>query len=60
MRYICYKEKGVVTVNDETGGSCLWGSIPIRAGEIHSFENNSNEPFEMIIYGIALERENSM
>jgi mannose-6-phosphate isomerase-like protein (cupin superfamily) len=54
--YLVIKGKGVVTVNDETAEVAYGDAIPIRAGEIHSFENNSNEPFEMIIYGIALEK----
>ena len=54
--YLVIKGKGVVQVNDETAEVAYGDAIPIRAGEIHSLENNSNEPFEMIIYGIALEK----
>lgn len=54
--YLVIKGKGIVTVNDETAEVAYGDAIPVRAGEIHSFENNSNEPFEMIIYGIALEK----
>ncbi len=50
------KGKGKMTVNDETAELINGDAVPIRAGEIHSLENTSNEPFEFIIYGVALEK----
>jgi len=54
--YLVIKGKGIVRVNDESADVAYGDAIPVRAGEIHSLENSSDEPFEMIIYGIALEK----
>ena len=54
--YLVTKGKGRILVNHEMA-DIVWGdAIPIYAGEIHSIENNSNEPLELMIYGVAFEK----
>lgn len=54
--YFVIKGSGTIHVNDESADISYGDAVPVRAGEIHSLENNSTEPFELIIYGIALEK----
>ncbi|MBN2864333.1 MAG: cupin domain-containing protein [Bacteroidales bacterium] len=54
--YLVIKGRGVVNVNDETAEIVKGDAVPIRAGEIHSFEPSPGESLEMIIYGVALEK----
>ena len=54
--YLVIKGKGIVKVNDEQADIIYGDAIPVRAKEIHSFENNSDEPLEFVIYGVALEK----
>jgi mannose-6-phosphate isomerase-like protein (cupin superfamily) len=54
--YLVIKGKGTVHVNDENASVVYGDAIPVKAKEIHSIENNSNEPLEFIIYGVALEK----
>ena len=54
--YFVMKGKGKVHVNDEFADIAYGDAVPVRAGEIHSFESSATEPLEMIIYGIALEK----
>ncbi len=54
--YLVIKGKGKIAVNDEMAELINGDAVPIRAGEIHSLENISTEPFEFIIYGVALEK----
>ncbi len=54
--YLVTKGKGKILVNHEMA-DIVWGdAIPIYTGEIHSIENNSNEPLELMIYGVAHEK----
>jgi hypothetical protein len=50
------KGKGKVHVNDEVADIVYGDAIPVIAGEIHSFESSADEPLEMVVYGIALEK----
>ena len=54
--YLVIKGKGTVRVNDETAQIVNGDAVPVRAGEIHSFEPDKGEALEMIIYGVALEK----
>ena len=54
--YLVIKGKGTVYVNDESAPIAYGDAIPVRAKEIHAIENNSNEPLEFVIYGVALEK----
>jgi mannose-6-phosphate isomerase-like protein (cupin superfamily) len=54
--YLVIKGKGIVKVNDEQADIIYGDAIPVRAKEIHSLENNSDEPLELIVYGVALEK----
>ena len=54
--YLVIKGKGKVRVNDENADIAYGDAIPVKAGEIHSFESSDTEPLEMVIYGIALEK----
>jgi mannose-6-phosphate isomerase-like protein (cupin superfamily) len=54
--YLVIKGKGTVLVNDENAQIVYGDAIPVRAKEIHSIENNSTEPLELIVYGVALEK----
>jgi mannose-6-phosphate isomerase-like protein (cupin superfamily) len=54
--YMVIKGSGRITVDDETAELVKGDAVPVRAGEIHSLENTSNEPFEFIIYGVAFEK----
>ena len=54
--YFVMKGKGKVHVNDEVADIVYGDAVPVKAGEIHSFESSATEPLEMIIYGIALEK----
>ncbi|MGB8491684.1 MAG: cupin domain-containing protein [Bacteroidales bacterium] len=50
------KGKGSVHVNDEIAEIVYGDAVPVRAGEIHSFESSATDPLEMIVYGVALEK----
>jgi mannose-6-phosphate isomerase-like protein (cupin superfamily) len=54
--YLVIKGKGKVYVNDEVADIAYGDAIPVKAGEIHSLESSPNEPLELVIYGIALEK----
>lgn len=54
--YLVIKGKGKVYVNDEIAEIVTGDAVPVRAGEIHSFEGSAGEPLEMVIYGVALEK----
>ncbi|HEX2920124.1 MAG TPA: cupin domain-containing protein [Bacteroidales bacterium] len=54
--YLAIKGKGKVYVNDDVADFAAGDAIPIKAGEIHSFESSQTEPLEMVIYGVALEK----
>ena len=54
--YLVIKGKGKVHVNDENADIAYGDAVPVKSGEIHSFESSSTEPLEMVIYGIALEK----
>ena len=54
--YLVIKGKGSVHVNDEVADIVYGDAVPVRAGEIHSFESTATDPLEMIVYGVALEK----
>jgi mannose-6-phosphate isomerase-like protein (cupin superfamily) len=54
--YFVIKGKGSISVGDESADIIYGDAVPVRAGEAHSLTNNSAEPFELIIYGVALEK----
>jgi mannose-6-phosphate isomerase-like protein (cupin superfamily) len=54
--YFVIKGKGTVHVNDEFADIAYGDAVPVRAGEIHSLESTDNEPLEMVVYGVALEK----
>ncbi len=54
--YLVIKGTGTVDVDGEQAEIKFGDAIPVRANEVHSFENNSTEPLELIIYGVALEK----
>ncbi len=54
--YLVIKGKGKVHVNDENADIAYGDAVPVKAGEVHSFESSATEPLEMVIYGIALEK----
>lgn len=54
--YLVIKGKGKVYVNDEVADIAYGDAIPVKAGEIHSLESSANEPLELVIYGIAIEK----
>lgn len=54
--YFVIKGKGKVHVNDEVADIAYGDAVPVIAGEIHSFESSADEPLEMVVYGIALEK----
>jgi len=54
--YLVIKGKGKVYVNDECANLVYGDAVPVKAGEIHSFESSATEPLELVIYGIALEK----
>jgi mannose-6-phosphate isomerase-like protein (cupin superfamily) len=54
--YLVIKGKGKVHVNDEVADLVYGDAVPVKAGEIHSFESSTTEPLELVIYGIALEK----
>ena len=54
--YFVIKGKGKAYVNDEVADIAYGDAVPVRAGEIHSFESTGADPLEMIVYGIALEK----
>lgn len=54
--YLVIKGKGKVHVNDEVADLVYGDAVPVKAGEIHSFESSATDPLEMVIYGIALEK----
>jgi mannose-6-phosphate isomerase-like protein (cupin superfamily) len=54
--YLVIKGTGIVYINDESAPIAYGDAVPVRAREIHSIENNSTEPLELIVYGVALEK----
>jgi mannose-6-phosphate isomerase-like protein (cupin superfamily) len=54
--YLVIKGKGKVHVNDEVADLVYGDAVPVKAGEIHSFESSATEPLELVIYGIAIEK----
>ncbi|HLN20531.1 MAG TPA: cupin domain-containing protein [Bacteroidales bacterium] len=54
--YLVIKGKGKVYVNDEVADLIVGDAVPVKAGEIHSFESTATDPLEMVIYGVALEK----
>jgi len=54
--YLVIKGKGKVHVNDEWADIEYGDAVPVRAGEIHSFESTETDPLEMVVYGVALEK----
>ncbi len=54
--YFVIKGKGKVHVNDEWADIAYGDAVPVRAGEIHALESTVNDPLEMIVYGVALEK----
>lgn len=54
--YFVINGKGRVRVNDEFADIAYGDAVPVRAGEIHSFESTAPENLEMVVYGIALEK----
>jgi mannose-6-phosphate isomerase-like protein (cupin superfamily) len=54
--YFVIKGRGKVHVNDEFADIAYGDAVPVRAGEIHSFESTATDPLEMIVYGVALEK----
>jgi mannose-6-phosphate isomerase-like protein (cupin superfamily) len=54
--YLVIKGTGTVIVDGEKADIKYGDAIPVRVNEVHSFENNSTEPLEIIIYGVALEK----
>jgi mannose-6-phosphate isomerase-like protein (cupin superfamily) len=54
--YFVIKGKGIARVNDENAEIAYGDAVPVRAKEIHSIENNTKEPLEMVVYGVALEK----
>src|SRR4030042_867348 len=54
--YLVIKGKGVVHVNDEIADIAYGDAVPVRVGEINSFESTATDPLEMIVYGVALEK----
>jgi mannose-6-phosphate isomerase-like protein (cupin superfamily) len=54
--YLVIKGKGKVHVNDENADIAYGDAVPVKAGEIHSFESSATEPLELVIYGIAIDK----
>jgi uncharacterized cupin superfamily protein len=54
--YFVIKGKGRVRVNDEFADIAYGDAVPVRTGEIHSFEGAAPDGLEMVVYGIALEK----
>jgi mannose-6-phosphate isomerase-like protein (cupin superfamily) len=54
--YLVIKGKGKVYVNDECASLAYGDAVPVKAGEVHSFESSATEPLELVVYGIALEK----
>jgi mannose-6-phosphate isomerase-like protein (cupin superfamily) len=54
--YLVIKGKGKVHVDDENADISYGDAVPVKAGEVHSFESTATEPLEVVIYGIALEK----
>jgi mannose-6-phosphate isomerase-like protein (cupin superfamily) len=60
--YYVMNGKGTVTVstqggNAETASIHAGDAIPIQLNDVHSFENSSNEPLELMIVGVARDDE---
>jgi mannose-6-phosphate isomerase-like protein (cupin superfamily) len=54
--YLVSKGSGRICVDDEIA-DIVWGdAIPVYAGEIHSIENTSDEPLELLVYAVAYEK----
>jgi mannose-6-phosphate isomerase-like protein (cupin superfamily) len=48
--------EGAVTVGSETAKLGSWDAVPIRAKEVHSFENTGLQDLEFMVVGVALEK----
>jgi mannose-6-phosphate isomerase-like protein (cupin superfamily) len=54
--YYVMNGEGTVTVDDETAKLGTWDAVPIRAKQVHSFENTGSQDLEFMVVGVALEK----
>jgi mannose-6-phosphate isomerase-like protein (cupin superfamily) len=54
--YYVMNGEGTVTVGSETAKLGTWDAVPIRAKEVHSFENTGPQDLEFMVVGVALEK----
>lgn len=54
--YLVMSGERTAQVNDETAPLRKGDAVPVRAKEVHSFENTGGADLEFLVYGIALEK----
>jgi mannose-6-phosphate isomerase-like protein (cupin superfamily) len=54
--YYVMNGEGTVAVDDETAKLGTWDAVPIRAKQVHSFENTGSQDLEFMVVGVALEK----
>jgi mannose-6-phosphate isomerase-like protein (cupin superfamily) len=54
--YFVMSGEGTTQVNDETAPLRKGDAVPVRAKEVHAFENTGSADLELLVYGIALEK----
>lgn len=54
--YYVMNGTGQVSVNDETEPIGSGDAIPVRAREMHGFENDGTEPLELIVIGVTFHK----
>ena len=54
--YLVIKGEGTTKVNDETAPLKKGDAVPIKVKDVHSFENTGTGDFDLIVYGVALEK----
>jgi mannose-6-phosphate isomerase-like protein (cupin superfamily) len=54
--YLVINGEGTVKVDDESAPLKKGDAVPVRAKEVHSFENSGSTNLEFVVYGVALEK----
>jgi mannose-6-phosphate isomerase-like protein (cupin superfamily) len=54
--YLVIKGEGTTKVNDETAPLKKGDAVPIKAKDVHSFVNTGTGDFDLVVYGVALEK----
>ena len=54
--YFVMDGNGTFQLNDESHAIVKWDAIPVRFNEAHSITNNGTQPMELLIMGVAAQK----